>query len=230
MHGNNNTKRNIVFAIGLISGLHTSISSAVIVDFEGGQFFDGTTLTPVSQLPTAVFSPNQYYLEDGFRHSAIEFNNPQGASHIHGNTFQGNRRSEIEADAGGAYFESDTGGAFSLNSWGQQFFNDKLTVTGIDGGNSFSVQLNPADYVFNSTNTIHTIDFLALDPRFSHVTRVEYWFTDSGRGELPPNFSSVAFVDNVNMSAANVSSVPLPPAILFFASGLMTLVARKRAA
>ena len=209
---------------GLFLALTSTAAHSVVIDFELGQYFDGTTLSAPRQLPNSVFSPDQYYLEDGIRHSAIPFNSPGGASHIHGNTFQNNRRSQVEGDAGGAFFESDSVGQFfSFNSWGQQFFNDNVTVQGQDSTGAFSVILDPHNFVFDINNTIHAVDFLSLNSRFANVNRVEYWFTDSGRGELPPNFDSVTFVDNVNISA-----VPVPPALLLFGSGLLSLIIRKR--
>ena len=200
-----------------------SYSHAAVIDFDGGDFFDGTTLNAVGQIPTAVFAPNQYYLEEGVRYSAIAFNPPTGTSHIHGNFFQGSSRSELGGDAGGAFFVSDTAGQFfSFNSWGQQFFNERVTVQGQDATGTFSVILDPSDFVFDINNTIQTVDFLSLNSRFSNVNLVEYWFTDAGRGVLPTLPSSVSFVDNVNITA-----VPLPPAIVFFASGFLTFLMRK---
>ncbi len=97
---------------GLFLALTSTAAHSVVIDFELGQYFDGTTLSAPRQLPNSVFSPDQYYLEDGIRHSAIPFNSPGGASHIHGNTFQNNRRSQVEGDAGGHFLSQTQSGSF----------------------------------------------------------------------------------------------------------------------
>ena len=216
----------------LSSPVSATITNPTTLDFDQGDYYKNSSIdTPNIQMPSGVFAAGnngEWYQEEGIRHFALPFNGGFG-SHIHGNNYtdlrnNDNRMSTLNEDAGGGMFDLADGSSFSFKSWDSVFFNHDITVTGFDtNGNSFSVNLDIATYA----GFLTPVDFLSLNPAFGNVNKVEYWYTETGRGEPgpeTPNFGiTQASIDNVVFAAP----VPIPAAFYLFASGLFGLISRR---
>lgn len=175
-----------------------------------------------NSLATSTTSPivsvSQPYVEDGFKlttRSGVSFTYGGGTIYA---TTEANPNwtgspgvySGVVAGYGSAFLlERVDGGIFDLVSMDAASF-----WTG-GAGNQFSVYGYPAagGYVYqgftldNTTSTLQTL-----------------LFSDSFKGLNKIIFSSVyAQVDNINLSVAPVSAVPLPPSMLLMLSGLGVL-------
>ncbi|MEE9424465.1 MAG: hypothetical protein V3V18_05755 [Methylococcales bacterium] len=189
------------------------------------------------------------YIEHGFEHNAIVFNNQADGSHLHAtanidmDAGTSSAASTLSADAGGGFFKQTSGEQFSLESWDfielstvveDELFNlnpdrfnpapeSHLVVQGsLSGAEQFTLDFH------DDITLLDTFDFLAATNGASaNVDLVEYWFSGTGRGVIPLNehVSVEVAIDNVV-----VSNVPLPAAFYLYFSGFigLTRVLNKR--
>lgn len=236
--------------------------AGVVIDFEDS---DNPGLDP---LPAAVFPAfGQFYLEEGVINAAIGFGSAPGASigniasgtsHLHGsrNVSTGNNASQLEADAGGGYFQLADGDVFSVLGLDIATLNLGLVgggfstltfrgYTSADFSTAFDVVIgddsagNPVDIIgglfetetgagINGTH-IHLDDV----DEFGSIYLLEYFFDAPGRGSNPgttPAFANLLVeLDNVEFGP-EVSAVPLPAAAYLFVSALFGLGVWRRKA